>query len=186
MTLHLRVLVLVFLCLTSCQSAPTPVPPSCPCACPAPSSANPAPMAEMAAPAAESASQPAPSSPPAPDYDAWLEYFDAQTGKRQIFPIQSGKVVRVGRASPDQAKPDIDLGQVVDGNTVSRRHAEIVQREGTWMLFIQPDTTNRSFLNTQIVDRGSLNPLNSGDEIQLGDVTLVFRTRDGEGSSKHP
>jgi pSer/pThr/pTyr-binding forkhead associated (FHA) protein len=162
------------LLVTGCGSSPQPVAP-CPCSCPPP--APPA-VAEAPAPSGSAdAPAPAPKTEPVPAYDAWLEYFERGSGKQQIFPIQNGKVVRVGRAAPNQANPDIDLGPLPDGNTVSRRHAEIVQRDGTWMLFIQPDTTNRSYLNTEIVDRGSLNPLKAGDEIQLGEITLVFRTR---------
>lgn len=169
--------IFIVLLLSSCQAASATVVPRCPCSCPATTTA---PVAEaLPPPSAESPAPPAKRAT-AHDYDAWLEYFDARTGKRQIFPIQSGKVVRIGRSTPADAKPDIDLGHVVDGDSVSRRHAEIVQREGKWMLFIQPNTTNRSFLNTEIVDRGSLNPLKADDEIQLGNVTLIFRTHAGE------
>jgi hypothetical protein len=150
----------------SASPAPTPV------VVPSAPAPEPAPVAS-----AETPPPPKPE-PPVPDHEAWLEHFDKQTGKLQVFPIQSGKVVRIGRASPDQALPDIDLGKALDGDTVSRRHAEIVQRDGSWMLFIQPDTTNRSFLNRELVERGSLTALKPGDEIQLGAVQVTFRARE--------
>lgn len=174
MNARLYILIAV-LCLASCQAAPARSARAAPAPTPVivPSAAAPEPV-----PVTTAETPPPKAEPPVPDYEAWLEYFDKSSGKLQVFPIQSGKVVRVGRASPDQALPDIDLGHVVNGDTVSRRHAEIMQRDGTWMLFIQPDSTNRSFLNQEIVERGSLTALKAGDEIQLGAVQVTFRTRE--------
>lgn len=170
----LRYVVIAIVTLTSCQATPqgsAPAPAPTPVVVPSAAAPEPAPVVTTETP-------PLKPEPPVPDYEAWLEYFDTRTGKLQVFPIQGGKVVRVGRSSPDQAIPDVDLGQAVEGDTVSRRHAEIIQRDGAWMLFIQPNTTNRSFLNQELIDRGSLNALKAGDEIQLGAVQVTFRTRE--------
>lgn len=123
-------------------------------------------------------------SEPLPEHEAWLEYFDERTGQARRFPIATDRVVRVGRRAPGIETPDVDLSRAEEGDTVSRRHAEIMQREGEWMIFIQPDTTNRSFLNGEVIDRGTLNPLKHGDSVQLGAVTLTFRTREGTSAER--
>jgi hypothetical protein len=144
------------------QTAPPPATPAPPAAPPAPTIA---PDARAVEPVAE--------------HEAWLEYLDERTGETRRFPIAVDRVVRVGRSAPGIELPDVDLARAEEGDTVSRRHAEIMQRDGAWMIFIQPDTTNRSFLNGQLIDRGTLNPLSHGDTLQLGGVTLIFRTRAG-------
>jgi hypothetical protein len=156
------------------KPAPLPPPPTAPV--PA-SAAEPVPAAPAAPPDAGAAE-------PIPEHEAWLEYFDERTGQARRFPVATDRVVRVGRRAPGIEPPDVDLGRAEDGDTVSRRHAEIMQRDGTWMIFIQPDTTNRSFLNGELIDRGSLNPLKHGDDLKLGDVSLVFRTRDGASAER--
>ncbi len=121
---------------------------------------------------------------PLPEHDAWLEYMDERSERVERFGLATDAVVRVGRRGSGVEPPDVDLGSIEDGDTVSRRHAEIMQREGSWMIFVQPDTTNRSFLNGVLIDRGTLTPLAHGDTLQLGAVTLIFRTREGANAER--
>jgi pSer/pThr/pTyr-binding forkhead associated (FHA) protein len=73
-------------------------------------------------------------------------------------------VTHVGR------HPDSDI--FLDDITVSRRHAEIRRREGSFALH-DVGSLNGTYVNRERVEEGELR---SGDEIQIGKFKLVFLT----------
>jgi phosphoserine phosphatase RsbU/P len=78
--------------------------------------------------------------------------------------LQGGSV-SIGRAS--------DCSIPIKDRYLSRKHAEIVQAQGTWVLK-DCGSANGTYLNGVRVDRD--HPLRGGDRIRLGDTELVFET----------
>ena len=76
-----------------------------------------------------------------------------------------GSSVSIGRAS--------DCSIPIKDRYLSRKHAEIVQAQGTWVLK-DCGSANGTYLNGVRVDRD--HPLRGGDRIRLGDTELVFET----------
>jgi len=76
-----------------------------------------------------------------------------------------GSSVSIGRAS--------DCSIPIKDRYLSRKHAEIVQSHGTWVLK-DCGSANGTYLNGVRVERD--HPLRGGDRIRLGDTELVFET----------
>ena len=79
---------------------------------------------------------------------------------------------------------DITLGRdesnevaLVDDPRVSRSHAQVVNRDGQWVL-ADLASKNGTFVNTRRVER---HPLRDGDQIQIGDHTWRYHS----GSDPH-
>jgi pSer/pThr/pTyr-binding forkhead associated (FHA) protein len=86
-----------------------------------------------------------------------------------------GNSVLVGRHSDDGSfTPDIDLGGLEGGRTVSRRHAQIFRRDGQWFLKVESTTTNATTVAGRKLATGEETALKDGDEILLGKVPLTF------------
>ncbi len=84
--------------------------------------------------------------------------------------------VLVGRRSNDGSfTPDVDLADLADGQTVSRRHARVFREDGGWRLQVEPSVTNDTVVGGRTLAAGEKASLTDGDEIRLGKVALVFR-----------
>ncbi len=82
----------------------------------------------------------------------------------------------VGRHSDDGSfRPDIDLASLEGGRTVSRQHARIFERDGQWILRVEPTTKNPTMVAGQSLAAGQEAKLGDGDRITLGKVAAVFR-----------
>ncbi|MGH2461169.1 MAG: FHA domain-containing protein [Chloroflexota bacterium] len=93
----------------------------------------------------------------------------------------NGESVLVGRHSDDGTfTPDIDLGGMEGGRTVSRRHAWIFKRNGKWFLRVESTTTNATAVGGQPLATGQEAELLDGAEIILGKIPLVFNAEGGE------
>lgn len=78
-----------------------------------------------------------------------------------------GSSVSIGRAS--------DCSIPIKDRYLSRKHAEIVQAHGAWVLK-DCGSANGTYLNGVRVERD--HPLRGGDRIRLGDTELVFETQE--------
>src|SRR5579859_7786865 len=98
----------------------------------------------------------------------------ASNGAR--LPIPSDAAL-VGRRAADgsAADPDVDLGELDGGKTVSRQHARIYRSGRDWYLKVQTRVSNATLVAGQVVLPEQEAKLKDGDEIRLGTVTLVFR-----------
>ncbi len=99
----------------------------------------------------------APSSSDAPVM-AWLE----NTQGDDRYPIRS-KSVRIGR------KADNDI--VLNDNSVSNYHAEIIKRDGKFII-VDRGSSNKVYISGRPVHNV---PLNEGDVLELGDIRLRFQ-----------
>lgn len=82
----------------------------------------------------------------------------------------------IGRHSEDRSfTPDLDLGDLQGGRTVSRHHARLSRRDGQWFLKVETATTNATFVAGQPLTAGQEVALKDGDAIVLGKIPLTFR-----------
>ena len=81
-------------------------------------------------------------------------------------PLQ-GEQVSIGRAS--------ECSIPIKDRYLSRKHAEIVATQGSWLLK-DLGSANGTYLNGTRVERDT--PLKPGDRIRLGDTEIVFETRE--------
>jgi pSer/pThr/pTyr-binding forkhead associated (FHA) protein len=110
------------------------------------------------------------SRPQAPVRDD-MELIVLNTGRRIVCPDRENVIL--GRSDAVTGEmPDIDLtpDDAVELG-VSRRHACITFRDGE--IFVTDlGSTNRTFINRQLMMRGQPYPIKNGDEIRLGNAIL--------------
>lgn len=88
-----------------------------------------------------------------------------------------GDVFMIGRSSQSSEHlPDLDFRDFVDGHKVSRHHARIIQRDGSY--FIEDlDSKTGTWINEEYVEHGKSYLLEDGDIISIGGVAdLEFLT----------
>jgi len=96
-------------------------------------------------------------------------------GLKGVYPL-GVTGVRIGRGR--QVRNDI----LLDGDRlVSKRHARIAFEQGRFVVYDE-NSTNGTLLHGKPVPPGEGTPLQSGDELRLGETLLVFRY--GEGNDK--
>jgi pSer/pThr/pTyr-binding forkhead associated (FHA) protein len=96
-------------------------------------------------------------------------------GGERHFPI-STETALIGRYDPvTGTRPEIDLTQVDINRSVSRRHARIAFEGGVFLLFEEVGALNGTFVNGQRLTTGKPAPLQSGDKVGLGMVSLIFK-----------
>jgi hypothetical protein len=95
-----------------------------------------------------------------------------------VFPFRAKNslVGRVDRASGvAESVLSVDLTKLdAEGSpTVSRRHAQILQRKGSYLLH-DLNSTNGTRVNRKELSKESRVALHHGDKVQFGDVELIF------------
>jgi len=92
------------------------------------------------------------------------------------FPILS-ETARVGRYDPvTGARPEIDLSQLDIHRSVSRRHARMVLEGGRFALSEESGVLNGTFINGRRLTPGESVPVQGGDKLGFGNITLVFKS----------
>jgi pSer/pThr/pTyr-binding forkhead associated (FHA) protein len=95
-----------------------------------------------------------------------------ETGTEAPLEITSALPISIGR--------DLKCTVVLDGDRVSRRHAEIVEEDGAAFL-IDPGSTNGTLVNDDRIDR---HRLAAGDRIRIGDFELTVRFPESEDAQR--
>ena len=105
------------------------------------------------------------------------------TADNARLPIPSNDAL-LGRHAEDgsSSDPDVDLGGLEGGKTVSRHHARIYRAGPDWYLKVQTRVSNATVVAGQTLLPEQEAKLKDGDEIRLGTVKLVFRAN-GEMSN---
>lgn len=98
-----------------------------------------------------------------------------QEGGALYCPIMS-KTVHIGRYDPVTGSlPEVDLTRIDIHRSVSRRHARIVLAGGSFLLCEEAGVLNGTFINGRRLTPGESAPLQSGDTLGIGTISVVFK-----------
>ena len=87
----------------------------------------------------------------------------------------SGDEILVGRYDPvTEIQPEIDLTDLDTKRSVSRRHARLSRRKGTWYVSEEVGALNGTFVNGVKLLAGRGAPISDGDTLSFGMVRLVY------------
>jgi Cyclic nucleotide-binding domain/FHA domain len=136
-----------------------------PAAAAAPGAALP-PKQKSAAPAVEK------SPPPVAKLEAHLRHV-ASNQTIALDPRRGDFMV--GRPDPVTGiEPEINLGPLDQGRSLSRRHAKILRDGAQFSLREEVGTTNGTFVNGQRITTGASVPLKTGDKLRFGSIEVEF------------
>lgn len=93
------------------------------------------------------------------NHECLVEIYGENLGKRYVL---THSPIQIGRG--------LDNDVTVGSDAVSRRHAEVQQRESGWVI-IDLDSTNGTWVNDRAVTEALLT---AGDHIQIGDAIFKF------------
>jgi len=85
----------------------------------------------------------------------------------------------IGRADPGSGivgsllAVDLTALDDPDSPSVSRRHAQVIHRQGTYLL-VDLRSTNGTYVNAKRLAADERVPLRHGDQVRFGDVSLAF------------
>jgi pSer/pThr/pTyr-binding forkhead associated (FHA) protein len=93
-----------------------------------------------------------------------------------VFPLVApgGRELTLGRHSEGDDRPDIDLADLPNGRTVSRRHARLYERDGDWFLRVETGALNPTSIDNEPVPPGLEISLEHGQRLLVGAITLEF------------
>lgn len=95
--------------------------------------------------------------------DCLVVIYTAEPGMLGKRFVLDNSPVRVGRGADNQV--------VLEGDSVSRRHARFERRNDGWFV-VDEDSTNGTYLNEEQINRESL--MSNGDRIKVGPTILKF------------
>ncbi len=102
----------------------------------------------------------------------WLQV----NGQDFAYPVRESETL-VGRFDPvTQLKPDIDLTDLDLKRSVSRQHARILKSDRGYEVIEEVGALNGTFVNGARLTSGQSHPINDGDEILFGSVSVIFKT----------
>lgn len=101
-------------------------------------------------------------------------YFVGKSSGR-VYPIYKDEVLLGRYDSVTGGRPEVDLAQEDQNRNVSRRHARLLYRNGTYYVAEEIGTMNGTYLNGKKLATGVLTPIKDGDELLLCRVPLTFR-----------
>ncbi len=109
-----------------------------------------------------------------------------EVASSRVFDLGRRSAVTVGRADTRTGMiPDIDLGPVDPGRSVSRRHARLLVVDARVTLVQDRETTNGTYVNGMRIPVGREVPVREGDLIWFGTVVCRLERR-AEVASKAP
>ncbi len=97
-------------------------------------------------------------------------------GNQEFYLNREGDTL-VGRSDPVTGiTPEVDLSPLDSQRSTSRRHAKIYQMGGTFYVMEEIGVMNGTFVNDNRVATGTPVPIQDGDTLKFGLVTLQFKT----------
>ena len=95
-------------------------------------------------------------------------------GGAKKYPLLTNDVT-IGRADPVTGlKPDVDLTIEDVNRFISRRHAKILLKDGTYYLVEEVGVTNGTYVNGKRLQAGVYTSIHPGDELCFGKVFVTF------------
>jgi pSer/pThr/pTyr-binding forkhead associated (FHA) protein len=98
----------------------------------------------------------------------------------RTYPLNApeGRYLRLGRHTEDFSyRPEVDLGDLPGGRTVSREHGQFFRRGATWFLKVEGDSLNPTLLDDKVLEVGSEVELPDGGKLQFGRVVATFHLK---------
>lgn len=96
-------------------------------------------------------------------------------GNHEFYLNREGDTL-VGRSDPVTGiTPEVDLSPLDSQRSTSRRHAKIYQMGGTYYVMEEIGVMNGTFVNDHRVATGTPVPIQDGDTLKFGLVTLQFK-----------
>ena len=124
---------------------------------------------------AEEEEKPAPAKRAVPARERDVCRLVATDGQMEYFLNREGDTL-VGRSDPVTGiTPDIDLTPLDPQRSTSRRHAKLYQMGGHFYVMEEIGVMNGTFVNEHRVATGTPVPLQNGDTVKFGLVTLTFQ-----------
>ncbi|MFQ5791833.1 MAG: cyclic nucleotide-binding domain-containing protein [Acidobacteriota bacterium] len=109
-----------------------------------------------------------------PTEGAARAHFVAKTSGK-IYPVYKDEIL-IGRYdSVTGHRPELDLTEEDTNRNVSRRHARLLFKNGTYYVAEEIGTMNGTYLNGKKLPTGVLTPINDGDELLLCRVSMIFK-----------
>jgi serine/threonine protein kinase len=113
-----------------------------------------------------------------------IEHFLRPAARQAMLYAASGTAfaldrspIVLGRLHPGSVPyPDVNLAGEPGGDTVSRRHARLFFQDGRWWIVQPQDVVNWTYVQGRLLHTGEPAPLQDGDRLDVGQVTLIFRT----------
>ncbi|MBN2369955.1 MAG: cyclic nucleotide-binding domain-containing protein [Vicinamibacteria bacterium] len=103
-----------------------------------------------------------------------LAYF-ISTQSGNVFPIFKPMALLGRFDSVTGMQPDVDLTNEDHSRNISRRHARVVLKNGTFFVAEEIGTMNGTFLNGEKLVTGVLTPIKDKDELVLCRLPLKFK-----------
>ncbi len=100
-------------------------------------------------------------------------------GAEEFF-LSSEDETTVGRIDPVTGiRPDVDLAQLDNQRSVSRRHSKIIRSGSGFVVVEEIGTMNGTFVNGVRIQTGQPVTIKDGDRLRFGLVDLTFRAKRG-------
>jgi CRP-like cAMP-binding protein len=96
-------------------------------------------------------------------------------GTGRVYPVYKDEVLLGRYDSVTGGRPEVDLTQEDQTRNVSRRHARVIFKNGTYFVAEEIGTMNGTYLNGKKLATGVLTPIKDGDELLLCRVPLTFK-----------
>lgn len=92
-----------------------------------------------------------------------------------VFPLVGDEML-VGRYDPvTDVQPGIDLSDIDNRRSVSRRHARLSSRDGQWFVAEEVGALNGTYLNGERLSPGRGTALKEGDVVSMGMVRMMYK-----------
>lgn len=98
-----------------------------------------------------------------------------RSGQETAFVFEFSPPATIGRFDPSVGPVDVDLGSIEESSFVSRKHARIVDEEGTFKIQ-DLGSSNGTYVLRDDFERVEEAEIKDGDEIAFGNARFVFRT----------
>ena len=116
-----------------------------------------------------------PPTPATPSRETARAYFIAKNSGK-MYHVYKEEVLLGRYDSVTGHRPEVDLTEEDVNRNISRRHARLLQKEGTYYVAEEIGSMNGTYLNGKKLTTGVLTPIRDGDELLLCRVPLTFKT----------
>ncbi|MCD6309071.1 MAG: FHA domain-containing protein [Candidatus Eremiobacteraeota bacterium] len=100
--------------------------------------------------------------------------LSVHTGNR--YPLEEFPALIGRKSSAEGIEPEVDLTEEDSEHYVSRRHGQIMIKDGAYF-YEDLHSSNGSLINDEFIEPGEPQPINDGALLRVGRTELLFRTQ---------